>query len=261
MGGDFNKLSLRGAVLSGTFMRWEEEANAFLAFPAQTGPWKGASQAVSALGKRYSSVAHNLPDFSANATYLLHPDGGAVSLIYYHGNAATPTHCTDGTAIGHTNARTGEPCGVSGAGAVGNIDFDFTDASAFRNDFDRVTAYAPYPLGKFLPMVGYEIGRDHTPVDPVAFPTVPDLQTFTSRGAFGDGVFRINEYLTAGVRYDWFHPNTAKVNTQWAITPYVNITLNNGFQIIAEYQHRDLQLDATHNRRNDTFQVRIIFIQ
>jgi hypothetical protein len=73
-------------------MRWEEEANAFLAFPAQTGPWKGANQAVAALGKPYNAVGHNTPDFSANATYILHEDGGGVSLIYDHGNAATPTH-------------------------------------------------------------------------------------------------------------------------------------------------------------------------
>src|SRR5439155_9646440 len=95
VGGDFHNLSLRAAVLSGTFMRWEEEANAFLAFPAQTGPWKGANQAVAALGKPYDAVGHNTPDFSALGTDILHPDGGAVSLSYYHGNIATPTRCTD----------------------------------------------------------------------------------------------------------------------------------------------------------------------
>jgi hypothetical protein len=262
VGGDFDKLSLRGAVLGGTFMRWDADANAFLGFPAQTGPWKGANQAVAHLGKPYNAVGHNVPDFSANATYLLHPNGGAITLIYYHGNAATPTHCTDGTAIGQTNATTTQPCGVSAAGAVGNTDFDFTEATAFRNDFDRVAAYASYPVGEyFLPMVGYQFGRDHTPVNAATFPTVPDLQTFDSRGAFAEGRFRVHEYLSAGLRYDWFHPNTAKLNTQWAITPYVNIPLNNGLQFIAEYQHRDFQLDATHNRQNDTFQLRIIFIQ
>jgi hypothetical protein len=262
VGENIHNLSLRVAVLSGTFMRWEGEANAFLAFPAQTGPWKGANQAVSALGKPYNAVGHNVPDFSANATYILHPDGGAISLIYYHGNAATPTRCTDSTAIGQTNATTGEPCGVSAAGAVGNTDFDFTAATAFRNNFDRVAAYVSYPVGKhFLPMAGYEIGHDHTPVNPAAFPTVGALTTFTSRGAFADAVFPVNQFLTAGLRYDWFHPNTAKLNRQWAFTPYVNIPLNNGFQIIAEYQHRDFQLDATHSRKNDTFQMRVIFIE
>jgi hypothetical protein len=262
VGGDFDKLSLRGAVMSGTFMRWEEEANSFLPFGAQTGPWKGANQAVSALGKPYNAVAHNAPDFSANATYILNEDGGGVSLIYYHGNAATPTHCTDGTAIGQVNTGTGETCGVSAAGVVGNTDFDFTEATAFRNNFDRVAAYVSYPVGShFLPLVGYEVGRDHTPVNAATFPATPGLQTFTSKGAFADGSFWINPHLTAGLRYDWYHPNTSRQNTQWAVTPYVNIPLNNGFQVIAEYQHRDFQLDATHNRQNDTFQMRIIFIQ
>jgi hypothetical protein len=261
VGEEVDRLSLRGAVLSGTFMRWEEEANSFIAFAAQTGPWKGANQAVSALGKPYYAVGHNVPDFSANATYRLNPDGGGVSLIYYHGNTATPTHCTNGTAIGDTSS-TGEPCGVSSAGAVGNTDFDFTEATAFRNNFDRVAAYLSYPVGAhFLPLVGYEIGKDHTPVTPASFPAVPGLQTFTSRGAFADASFWVNPHFTGGIRYDWYHPNTQKLNTQWAVTPYVNIPLNNGFQIIAEYQHRDFQFDATHHRKNDTFQMRIIFIQ
>ena len=74
-------------------------------------------------------------------------------------------------------------------------------------------------------------------------------------------VFPIKEHFTAGVRYDRFDPNTAKANTQWAVTPYVNIPLTNGFQLIAEYQHRDFQIDTSQNRQNDTFQVRVIFIQ
>jgi hypothetical protein len=151
---------------------------------------------------------------------------------------------------------------VTAAGDVGNTDFDFTPATAFSNHFDRVAAYASYPLGDyFLPMGGFAYGRDETPANPVAFPTVPDLQTFNSKGAFVDGVLRLHRYVTTGVRYDYFQPNTGKLSTQWAVTPYVNIPLYNGLQIIAEYQHRDFQLDATNNRQNDTFQVRVIFIQ
>ena len=40
-----------------------------------------------------------------------------------------------------------------------------------------------------------------------------------------------------------------------------NVAFQDGFQIIAEYQHRDFQLDATHHRQNDTFQTRLIFIK
>ena len=141
------------------------------------------------------------------------------------------------------------------------MSFDFTEASAFRNHFDRVSVYASYPLGNFLGMAGYQHGRDETPVNPAAFSTNSALQKFSSTGAFAEGTYSVGQYLATGVRYDRFHPNTVRLNTQWAITPYVNIPLNNGFQIIAEYQHRDFRLDATNHRQNDTFQVRIIFIQ
>lgn len=260
-GADFDNLSVRGAVLGGTFMRWDEEANTFLGFPAQTGPWKGANQAVAALGKSATAIGHNSVDFSANATYILHDDGGGVSLLYYHGQVATPTQCTDGTPIGSKNAGTGSPCGVSSAGDIGNTDFDFTPATAFQNNLDRVAVYGSYPLGKLLPMAGYQYGRDHIPVSPASYPVNNDLTTFTSKGAFVEGTYSLPHYVTSGLRYDWFHPNTAKLNRQWAVTPYVNIPLQNGLQFIAEYQHRNFQLDASHHRNNDTFQVRIIFIQ
>ena len=258
VGGEFDKLSVRAAIVGGTFMRWSPEANTFLAFPAQTGPWKGANQAVSSLGKPFDYVSHNTPDFSANVTYTLNENGGGVSLLYYYGNIATPTQCTDGTAIGKVSSL-GIVCGVTAStatapfGAVGNTDFDFTDASAFRNNFDRIALYASYPIGKhFLPMAGYQHGQDHN----------PDGTKFSSTGAFIEGAYAFNKYTTAGVRYDWFHPNTTVSNKQWAFTPYVNIPLQNGFQVIAEYQRRDFQLPpGTFHRHNDTFQVRMIYIQ
>jgi hypothetical protein len=257
VGGEFDKLSVRAAILGGVFMRWEEEANSFIAFPAQTGPWKGANQAVAGLGRPYNYVAHNTPDFSANLTYTLHEDGGGVSLLYYHGSIATPTKCTDGTAIGQVNG-TGEVCGASAAsaaapfGEAGNTDFDFTDATAFRNNFDRVGLYASYPMGKFLPMVGYQYGKD----------TNPNGSTFTTNGGFVEGAYAVSKYATVGARYDWFRPNTSVANKQWAFTPYVNIPLQNGFQFIAEYQRRDFELPpGTYHRQNDTFQLRMIYIQ
>jgi hypothetical protein len=278
LGADINKLSIRAAVLNGNLVRWNEEANAFLPFPAQTGPWKGANQAVAALTKPFDAPAHNTPDFSANATYLLHSNGGAITLLYYRGNMATPTHCTDGTAIGSAtiDLTTGDAvgCGVTATrsaspfpapfGKVGNTDFDFTRAGgAFRNNFDRLAVYASYPVGKrFLPQGGFQFGRDDTPVTPATFPA-GGLRKFDSKGAFVEGAYTINDYLTAGLRYDWFKPRygAGLLNSQWAVTPYVSIPLQNGFQIIAEYQHRDFQINATNHRQNDTLQARIIFIK
>ena len=130
---------------------------------------------------------------------------------------------------------------------------DFTDRSTqFRNNLDRAAAYLSYPVGKrFLPMGGFQYGSD----------TASNLTKFHSKGAFADGVFFVSEQVAAGVRYDWFHPNTARLNTQWAVTPYVNLAFQNGLQEIAEYQHRDFQLDAVNHRQNDTFQARLIFIK
>jgi hypothetical protein len=44
--------------------------------------------------------------------------------------------------------------------------------------------------------------------------------------------------------------------------PVPELPLQNGFQIITEYQRRAFQIapDTTH-RRNDTFQLRLIYIQ
>jgi hypothetical protein len=266
VGYEFNRVSVRAALLGGTFMRWDEEAKAFLPFPAQTGPWKGANQAVAALGKPFNSIAHNTPDFSAIATYLLNPDGGGISLLYYRGNIATPTHCTDGTAIG-SRADSLDPTTVCGAnaatatapfGTVGNTDFDFSANGAFRNNFDRWAVYASYPIGKkFLPQGGFQFGRDTVP--PSA--TNPNFTKFDSKGAFAEGAYTINQYVTAGFRYDWFRPRYPALTGQWAVTPYVNIPLQNGFQFIAEYQHRDFQINATNHRQNDTLQIRLIFIK
>lgn len=261
VGGDFDKLSVRAAILGGTLMRWEEEANAFLPFPAQTGPWKGANQAVAALGKPFDSVAHNTPDFSANVTYLLNSNGGGVTVLYYHGNIATPTSCvnSDGTYTKIGQTGTDGLCGVTAASASApfgtpeNTKFDFTNATAFRNNFDRVAFYASYPIGAhFLPMGGFQWGRDTR---------APALGgNLNSRGAFAEGVYTVNEHVTTGFRYDYWRPNGDALTPQWAVTPYVNIPLLNGAQVIAEYQHRDFTINATNHRQNDTFQTRLIYI-
>ena len=274
IGADIKKLSLRAAILTGTLIRWSEEANTFLPFPAQTGPWKGANQAVAALTKPFDSPAHNTPDFSANATYILHPHGGAITLLYYHGNVATPTACrnSDGTFTGISKIGTDGVCGVAAAtaaapyGTVENTNFDFSKDTAFRNNFDRVALYASYPIGKhFLPQGGFQYGRDDMPtkfaIGPV--PSVIAVHKFDSKGAFAEGAYEITQYLTAGLRYDWFKPKygAGLFNTQWALTPYVNVPLQNGFQVIAEYQHRNFEVNSTHDRQNDTFQARVIFIK
>ncbi len=243
LGGDIDRLSLRAAVLGGTLIRWSDEAQTFLAFPAQTGPWKGANQATAALTKAADAPSHNTPDFSANLTYILHANGGGVSLLYYYGNVATPTTCANGIAIGKKDPA-GQVCGGE--------EVDFSNPSTqFSNKLDRMAAYVSYPSGKFLPRGGFQYGSD----------TNPDRTKFHNKGVFFDGVFFVSDKVSAGLRYDWFHPNTAKLNTQWAVTPYVNVAFQDGLQFIIDYQHRDFQLDAVNHRQNDTLQARLIFIK
>lgn len=264
IGGDFNKLSLRAAILGGTIIRWEDESQAFLAFPAQTGPWKGANQAVSALTKPVNSLAHSTPDFSFNANYILHPEGGGISVLYYHGNVSTPSACVNDAGAFTKIGATGLIDGKNQLCAGSLVPFDNVNTQ-FRNNFDRAAAYVSYPLGKhFLPMAGFNYGRDTTPLTfnlTGTGPAVASTRQFDSKGAFIDGVYRFNEKVAAGMRYDWFHPNFDKLNTQWAVTPYVSVPLQNGFQVIAEYQHRNFQLDTINHRQNDTFQARLIFIK
>ena len=83
----------------------------------------------------------------------------------------------------------------------------------------------------------------------------------TAKRFVAEGAYVFNQYVTGGIRYDWFRPRYPLLNTQWAVTPYVNIPLQNGLQFIAEYQHRDFQLSATAHRQNDAFQIRVIFIK
>lgn len=77
-----------------------------------------------------------------------------------------------------------------------------------------------------------------------------------------EGAYTISRYATIGARYDWFRPNTSVNSRQWAFTPFVTIPLQNGLQVIAEYQHRDFELaPGTYRRKNDTLQLRVICIQ
>jgi hypothetical protein len=123
----------------------------------------------------------------------------------------------------------------------------------FRNEFDRAAFYASYPVVKRLHLLaGFQHGRDHLATG----------GTFNSRGAFVEGDVPINEYATAGVRYDWFDPATNKTQNQMTgITGFLNVPLQNGFQFIAEYQHKDTKRGLLPEKKDDAFQVRFVFIK
>jgi hypothetical protein len=176
------------------------------------------------LSKSSSLGAHNTPDFQVLANLRLHPDGGGLTAYYYHGNLQLPTNSNDLT----------QPF--------------------FRNNFDRFAIYGSYPLLEHLhTFAAFQEGRDHTSAGP----------GFNSRGMFAEAAFPLNDYVTPGVRYDWFDPAVDKAkNEQWGITPYVNVPLQNGLQFIAEYRHRNFKRGVGQADRNDdAFQIRFIFIK
>lgn len=118
IGYDYKQTSVRATIFNGLVLKNED--GTLTAFPAQGG----------ILRKNIISPAHNTPDFQLFANQIIHPDGGNLSLYYYHGNLSLP--------IAGTN-------------------------NFFRNNFDRLAFYAAYPVIKQLHLLGgYQYGRDHT---------------------------------------------------------------------------------------------------
>ena len=128
-----------------------------------------------------------------------------------------------------------------------------SSARFFRNNFDRVAAYGSYPvLTKLHLLAGFQHGRD----------TLVSGGHFDSRGVFAEANVPFHQYATAGLRYDWFDPAVDKAkNEVWAVTPFVNVPLQNGLQFIAEYQHKKTLRGINPAKIDDAFQIRFIFIK
>lgn len=208
LGYEYRRTSLRATIFNGLVVR--EEEGVFKAFAAQGGP----------LTKSTTLPAHNTPDFQLFVNQVLHPEGGALSGYFYHGNVALPISGTSGF---------------------------------FRNTFDRVGVYGSYPVvTRLLLLAGFQHGRDHIATGGI----------FTSRGVFAEADFPLHEYVTPGIRYDWFNGARNKPNNAlWGITAFANAPLQNGVQFIAEYQHKNLERGSSPNRKDDAFQIRFIFIK
>jgi len=119
VGFDYRKTSIRAAVLNGLVL--DDKNGGFVPFAAQGGPLTRSSPL-----KR----DHNQPDFQLFVNQALHPEGGGLSLYYYHGNLILP--------VANNN-------------------------NSFRNNFDRAAVYGSYPIVKHLHLLaGFQHGRDHT---------------------------------------------------------------------------------------------------
>ncbi|MBI1746025.1 MAG: hypothetical protein HYR55_05470 [Acidobacteria bacterium] len=211
VGVDYGRTSFRVTMFNGLLLR--EEDGVLKPFAAQGG----------VLNKATVTPAHNTPDVQMFFNQIIHEQGGAISVYYYHGNLGLP---------------------INGVNSV---------AGFFRNNFDRVAIYGSYPIAKQLHLLGgFQSGRDHTVTK----------DTFTSRGAFAEVDVPINDYVTAGLRYDWFdRARDKKNNDLWGLTTFANVPIQNGLQFIAEYQHKDARFPVGPNRKDDAFQVRFIFIK
>ena len=67
--------------------------------------------------------------------------------------------------------------------------------------------------------------------------------------------------LWIGARYDWFDPSTdLSDNETWAATAFGNYSLDNGLQFIGEYRYKDSKIGSTGSRKDNAFQLRMIFI-
>jgi hypothetical protein len=134
--------------------------------------------------------------------------------------------------------------------------------------FDRWALYANYQV---LPTVnllgGYAWGKDS--VDQAAV-TALGLGTDVydpaklgkSKGYFLEANYFPIEKLGLGARYDSFDPSdTVGHNTVKAYTLSGNLSIFEGLQLIADYQHKTTEAGATAgSNKDDTLQVRGIII-
>ena len=119
-GFDYKRTSVRATLLNGLVLSKEDDR--FKVSAAQG----GALTAPSVAPPTHTS------DFQLFVNHILHPEGGGLSLHYYHGNLSLP---------------------------INNMN------TFFHNRFDRVALYGSYPVTKRLQLFGgVQWGRDHLPI-------------------------------------------------------------------------------------------------
>ena len=174
-----------------------------------------------------SAYKHKGVDLQLLVNRILNFNGGAVSLYYYHGNTTLPILNPDGTS---------QP------------------GRSFQNNFERVAFYTSYPVAKRLTLLGgVQRGRD-------------DIATggrFTSLGAYTEAAVPvINDLTNAGVRVDWFDPARNKIrNELYGVTTYLNLWVREQFRFVAEYQRKEQRQGPKPNKKDQAFQLRLIFIK
>jgi len=183
------------------------------------------------------------PDVQLFFNQILHPDGGNVSLYYYNGRASLPrldllNQPGPSDPFDESTPMTEEE--------MANLPF-------FKNNFQRLTLYAGYPIKKFSLLGGIQYGRDE----------VGSGGHFSSLGHYAEANMKIvNDISVIGARFDWFDPARSKAeNEVTGITPYVNVWIRSQLRISAEYQHRITKRGPLQPERKDNaFQLRLYWI-
>jgi len=213
--------TLSFTLYNGIFVT-DDEGN-YKAFPAAGGH----------LQKTPGFQNYNSKDFQLFFNQALDEDGSGLSVYFYHGQADLPLP------------------GVAAA--------DFSSSNSFENSFDRVAAYGSYVLSpRFELMGGYAWTRDYV----TAVAKSSGTNSFNGQGFFGEADFHPSDITTAGCRFDYFDPSTDIDNNQiTGVTLFYNVPLNDGFQVITEYQHKQQKRGTMDDLKDDNFQIRFIWIQ
>ena len=180
------------------------------------------------LSKSANRPSFGNKDFQIFATQMLTDEGGGISVYYYNGA----------------------------------IDLPGATTTFFQDKFFRSAAYASYPVGKQVNLLGgYQQGDDKYTIGTAE-------KTSTSAGYFGEADVDLkHNYYVAG-RYDFFDPSDkAEKDQARAFTVALNKPLNNGLQLIAEFQHKVTEQTGIKvggggypDKKVEKFQVRGIWI-
>ncbi len=205
LGLDIGRTALRAAMLNGAVLLKED--GALRVYGSQGG----------ALAKPVGQVTSSSPDFQLSATRILTPNGGGVSVVYYHGHLGMPY-------LGTTDRF-------------------------WKNDFERVAAYGSFPIGSRLILLGgYEVGRDHLETGDTftsggyfLSAEIPIAQD----AAVGARYDLFDPARNKG-------GNEIK-----GITAFATLFLQNGLRVTAEFQHKDTFRGANPHRFDDAFQLRM----
>ncbi|HEU4391057.1 MAG TPA: hypothetical protein VFV34_24840, partial [Blastocatellia bacterium] len=213
------------------------------------------------------------PDFQLFFNQILHPDGGGVSVYYYHGQSFLPRmdliNQPAGAAVSpaarlesqlNAAVRTlsvrsrGDSSPLSQAVTAASDPVTINNVPLFENDFHRVAFYAGYPVKRANFLYGIQHGKD----------TIGTGGHFTSLGQFGEASVKvINDISAVGVRFDWFDPARNKPdNVITGITPYINVWLHSELRVTAELRHLNAKQGPLQpSRKDDVFQLRLYWVK